>query len=134
MKLNDPETWSLPTQTIEVLDPKLGRVRVTRWSGYHFRKSPQRPMEMLRVEMLPLAGKRRFTPMWLAWLGQTMPPLETLWLNYLRRFAVEHWYRFAKQRLYWTHPQFSSLPASESWSASQAIAELATVVGTGGLY
>ena len=46
-----------------------------------------------------------------------MPPLATLWLHYLRRFALEHWYRFAKQRLYWTHPQFSSLQASDRWSA-----------------
>ncbi len=117
MKLNDSETWRLPTEIVEVDDPKLGRVRVTRWSGYHFRQSPKRPMEILRVEVLESnEGKRRFTPLWLAWLGKTMPPLETLWLHYLRRFALEHWYRFAKQRLYWTHPQFSSLQASERWS------------------
>jgi len=117
MKLNDPQTWSPPTESVEVDDPKLGRVRVMRWSGYHFRKSAQRPMEILRVEVLePHQGKRRFAPLWLAWLGKTMPPLETLWLRYLRRFALEHWYRFAKQRLYWTHPQFSSPSAIERWS------------------
>ena len=118
MKLNDPQSWSLPTETVEVDDPKLGRVRVTRWSGYHFRQSAQRPMEIIRVEVLESRdGKRRFAPLWLAWLGETMPPLETLWRSYLRRFAIEHWYRFAKQRLYWTHPQFTSLPASERWSS-----------------
>ena len=118
MKLNAPQTWSLATESVEVEDPKLGRVRVTRWSEYHFQKSSKRPMEIIRVEVLePKDGKRRFTPLWLAWLGKTMPPLETLWLHYLRRFALEHWYRFAKQRLYWTHPQFSSLPAGERWSS-----------------
>jgi hypothetical protein len=61
-------------------------------------------------------GKPRFKPLWLAWLGQRMPTLDTLWLSYLRRFAIDHWYRFAKQRLYWTHPQFSSLQATERWS------------------
>ncbi len=117
MKLNAPETWTLPTQKVEVEDAKLGRVQVTLWSDYHFRKSPKRAMEIIRVEVLEThQGKRRFQPMWLAWVGKTMPPLETLWLSYLRRFAVEHWYRFAKQRLYWTHPQFSSLPASQRWS------------------
>jgi hypothetical protein len=75
-------------------------------------------MEILRVEILqPLKGRRKFKPLWLAWLGQTMPPLETLWLKYLRRFALEHWYRFAKQRLYWTQPQFSTVQATERWSA-----------------
>ena len=117
MQLNDPQTWSAPSQSLEVEEPQLGRVRVTRWSQYHFQKSPKRPMEVLRVEVLESHnGKRRFQPLWLAWLGQTMPPLETLWLKYLRRFALEHWYRFAKQRLYWTHPQFSSPSAAERWS------------------
>jgi hypothetical protein len=117
MKLNAPETWCEPDQIVEVDDPKLGRVRVMRWSGYHFRQSAQRPMEIIRVEVLePKEGKRHFKPLWLAWLGQTMPLLDTLWLSYLRRFAIEHWYRFAKQRLYWTHPQFSSLRATERWS------------------
>jgi len=117
MKLNHPQTWSLPTATIEVEDAKLGRVRVTRWSEYHFQKSPKRPMEILRVEVLESkAGKRRFKPLWLAWLGETMPLLETLWLTYLRRFALGHWYRFVKQRLYWTHPQVCSVQATERWS------------------
>jgi len=64
MKLNDPQSWSLPTETVEVDDPKLGRVRVTRWSEYHFRQSAQRPMEMIRVEVLESRdGKRRFAPL-----------------------------------------------------------------------
>jgi hypothetical protein len=118
MKLNDPQTWATPTESVEVDHPKLGRVRVTRWSQYHFQKSPKRPMEILRVEVLePPAGKRAMPPLWLAWLGEAMPPLATLWLCYLRRFALEHWYRFAKQRLYWTQPQLSSVRASERWSS-----------------
>ena len=118
LKLNDPETWSVPTETVEVDAAKLGRVRVTRWSTYHFRKAAQRPMELIRVEVLERpVGKRRFSPLWLAWLGQTMPLLGDLWLSYWRRFAIEHWYRFAKQRLHWTQPQFSSLHANEVWSA-----------------
>lgn len=115
MKLNDSQTWCAPTETVEVEDAKLGRVRVTRWSQFHFRPSAQRPMEILRVEVLKSTGGK-LKPLWLAWLGQTMPPLETLWLSYLRRFAIEHWYRFAKQRLHWTQPQLSSLRATERWS------------------
>jgi DDE superfamily endonuclease len=117
-KFNDPLSWPAFSDTLEVDHPKLGRVRLTRWSGYHFRQSAQRPMEIIRVEILdPIGLRRQFKPLWLAWLGHTMPPLETLWVQYLRRFAVEHWYRFAKQRLYWTHPQLSSTQATERWSA-----------------
>jgi hypothetical protein len=35
---------------------------------------------------------------------------------YLRRFAVDHWNRFAKQRLHWTLPNFSTTKLAERWS------------------
>jgi DDE superfamily endonuclease len=96
MKLNDPDTWTVPTRTVVVEAAQLGRVQISQWSAYHFRLAPKRPMELIRVEVLtPKLGQRRWRPLWLAWLGTTMPALETLWLTYLRRFAIEHWYRFA---------------------------------------
>jgi DDE superfamily endonuclease len=116
-KLNDLETWPEATETLEVEDPKVGRVKVMRWSGFHFLQSPNRAMEIIRVEVIqPVGRNRKFQPLWLAWLGQTMPALKDLWHKYLRRFALEHWYRFAKQRLYWTQPQLSSTQAAERWS------------------
>ena len=116
-KFNDPQTWPEATEMLELEDPQLGKIQVTRWTGYHFRKSAPQPMEILRVEVLVPAGrKRKFAPLWLAWLGDVFPPLATLWLKYLRRFALEHWYRFAKQRLYWTLPELSSTRATENWS------------------
>jgi hypothetical protein len=51
-KLNAPETWSEPTSTIEITDPKIGRVCVTHWLDFHFRTSPERPMQIFRVEVL----------------------------------------------------------------------------------
>jgi hypothetical protein len=74
-------------------------------------------MDMIRVEVIEPRGRRRaFKPLWLAWLGQHRPPLNELWRQYLRRFSLEHWYRFAKQRLYWTHPQLQSTQAAQRWS------------------
>lgn len=117
-KFNDPETWPEVSETLEVKDPEIGRVRLTRWSRFHFQKSPKREMEILRVEVIdPKGRKRKFQPLWLAWLGETMPMLEKIWLKYLRRFALEHWYRFAKQRLHWTQPQLGTTRAAERWSA-----------------
>jgi hypothetical protein len=116
-KFNDPETWPDADETVEVEDEEIGRVRLTRWSGFHFQKSPKREMEIIRVEVIePKGRKRKFKPLWLAWLGETMPPVEQLWLKYLRRFAIEHWYRFAKQRLHWTLPQLGTTQAGERWS------------------
>jgi hypothetical protein len=74
-------------------------------------------MEVIAMEVLePKGRRRRFKPLFLAWVGMTMPTLEELWQSYLRRFSLEHWYRFAKQRLYWTQPQLSSIPACQRWS------------------
>lgn len=117
LKLNDPETWLEADETLTVEDPKVGQVKLMRWSGFHFLESPNRDMEIIRVEVVkPVGRNRKFKPLWLAWLGKTMPTLNELWHKYLRRFALEHWYRFAKQRLYWTQPQLSSTQAAERWS------------------
>ena len=117
-KLNDPQSWGEADEVCTVEHPQWGQVQLSRWSGYHFKQSATRSMEIIRMEILkPPNGRRKYKPLWLAWLGETMPPLETLWLKYLRRFALEHWYRFAKQRLYWTQPQFSTVQATERWSA-----------------
>ncbi len=59
---------------------------------------------------------RKTKPLWLVWVGEEMPTLSSIWLRYLRRFTVDHWYRFIKQRLHWTLPHFSTPDQSERWS------------------
>lgn len=116
-KFNDPQSYPEASEILEVEDAQWGRVRVTRWSQFHFRQSPKSEMEIIRIEVIEPVGRRRqFKPLWLAWVGLAMPMLEGLWRQYLRRFSLEHWYRFAKQRLYWTQPKLSSTQASQRWS------------------
>ncbi len=116
-KLNDPQTWGEPVQILEVDDHSLGQIRISLWQNLHFRKAPGHPMLLLRVERF---NERRvgkvLKPLWLAWVGEEMPPLEETWRLYLRRFAVDHWYRFAKQRLHWTLPKLSTPKQCERWS------------------
>jgi len=56
------------------------------------------------------------SPLWLAWVGEQMPTLDEVWRVYLRRFAVDHWYRFLKQRLHWTLPKIATPKQCERWS------------------
>ena len=49
-------------------------------------------------------------------MGARTLPLATVWFQYLRRFGVDHWYRFAKQRLHWTLPNLRTPEQSERWS------------------
>ena len=117
LKLNDSSTWSEPTQTIEQEDAKIGRVRIRLWRKKHFRLSPNYPMSILLVERLLEDGSPRvLKPMWLAFVGEEMPSLSELWKLYLRRFAVDHWYRFLKQRLHWTLPKLSTPQQCDRWS------------------
>ncbi|EKF04576.1 NF041680 family putative transposase [Tolypothrix sp. PCC 7601] len=116
-KLNEPSTWGEVASVLEVNDPKLGRVKVSLWEDLHFRKAAARPMTLLRVERLDLDGNLRvLRPLWLAWAGEQMPPLDEVWRLYLRRFTIDHWYRFLKQRLHWTVPKFSTPEQCEHWS------------------
>jgi hypothetical protein len=116
-KLSDPATWGEALATLEVTDPRLGRVRLMLWRDLHFRKSPAHPMVVVRIERLEARGTRRDPKeFWVAWVGQEPPPLRGWWGLYLRRFAIDHWYRLAKQRLHWTLPRFGTPERAEHWS------------------
>jgi hypothetical protein len=118
LKFNDPDNWPSPMQTLHLTDAHYGQVKLMHWSGFHFKQTPQQAMEIVRVEVVePVGQRRKFQVLWLAYVGEAMPELASIWQLYLRRFALEHWYRFAKQRLFWTQPQLSSTQASERWSA-----------------
>lgn len=116
-KVNDPATWWTPNQIMEVLHPKLGRLCLRLWSALHFQQSAKHPMHVIQVERIDDVGHlRNSKPLWLVWVGEQIPCVSSIWHHYLRRFAVDHWYRFLKQRLHWTLPHFSTPEQSESWS------------------
>ena len=116
-KLNDRQTWISPHQTIDVNDSKLGLVRISIWHDLHFRGAPKHSMSTILVERLKEDGSLRVAkPLWVSWVGEDMPPLSDVWRLYLRRFAVDHWYRFLKQRLHWTLPKIATPQQCERWS------------------
>ncbi|NMF65522.1 hypothetical protein DP113_34315 (plasmid) [Brasilonema octagenarum UFV-E1] len=116
-KLLDTNTWTTPAQILEQNDAKLGRIRIRVWHNLHFRAAAKHPMSLIQVERLKEDGSLRVTkPLWLAWVGEEMLPLSEICRLYLRRFAVDHWYRFIKQRLHWTLPKLSTPKQCERWS------------------
>lgn len=115
-KLNDPTTWPEPAERLQLEDPTLGTVTLKLWHGFHFRQSPQRTMSLVSIACQSRSGRPRLRPLWVAWMGDTPPPLRQLWSLYLRRGTVDHWYRFAKQRLHWSVPHLSTPQQAERWS------------------
>ncbi len=95
----------------------MGEIKVRKWSQLHFRNSASVPMTLILVERLNPNKKGSLQkPLWLVFIGEELLSLELLWSKYLRRFAVDHWYRFIKQRLHWTMPALSTPHQCERWS------------------
>jgi len=69
--VNVPTTWGEVASVLEKNDPKLGRVRVSKWENLPERKAATRPMLVLRVERLDPQGNLRVSkPLWLAQAGR----------------------------------------------------------------
>jgi hypothetical protein len=116
-KFKDPTTWWKTDADFEMQDPDLGKVHIRIWNGLHFQKASQCPFRVACIERLESKGSRRLPKLiWVAWIGDEPPEDTTWWKRYLRRYAVDHWYRFAKQRLHWTLPMFSTPEQGERWS------------------
>ena len=116
-QLKDLENWTSPDDSLELATSSCGRVRVRMWKDLHFYSAAQHPVNLILVERLEPTGKNRMMPpLWLVWTGERTLPLAEIWPQYLRRFGIEHWYRFAKQRLHWTMPSFKTPEQCQRWS------------------
>jgi hypothetical protein len=116
-KLTDPLTWAEPDSSLDLKDPICGQVRVRMWKGLHFSGAAQNSLNLILVDRLePTSSGRMIPPLWLVWTGECTMSLEDIWNQYLRRFGIEHWYRFAKQRLHWTMPSLKTPEQGERWS------------------
>ena len=116
-KVNDPTTWWEADEIVEVNDPKLSKLKISQWKELHFRSSAALDMSLIKVERLnPRNSGKKPRPLWLVWVGEQFLELKDIWSQYARRFGVDHWYRFAKQRLHWTLPNFGTAKQSERWS------------------
>jgi len=116
-KFRDARTWGTPTETLQVSDPELGQVTIRRWDNLHFQKAAPHPLTVIRIEGDAPHLRRDRRVIWLAWLDADAPPIGQWWRLYFRRFAGDHWYRFAKQSLLWTRPRLKTPEQAERWSA-----------------
>jgi hypothetical protein len=98
----DPTSWPVPEQTLQADDEQYGRVQVACWGGLH----PK------------LAGRGRWTdcaaPPIVA--GPGRPDLDRCWRAYIRRFDLEHTFRFCKQALGWTTPRVRTPEQADRWT------------------
>jgi DDE superfamily endonuclease len=117
-KCQDPATQGEPDGRATTVDPDYGQVTVAAWSGLHARKAPAAPFTVVRVQVERLPRRAAPpAPLCLAWIGTALPSdLFDLWRWYLRRFAVEHGFRFGKRSLGWTTIRPGAPAAADRWT------------------
>jgi DDE superfamily endonuclease len=132
MKCSDPSTWPEPSTEHRCEDAGYGSVRVRAWGELHPKvhnhpgKGTRGPLPivvgtliLVEVERLP-RGERRREPrvLWLWWHGPegTTPDLDLIWRSYVRRFDLEHTFRFLKQSMGWTTPRVRHPEQADRWS------------------
>src|SRR6202044_1270464 len=129
-KCSDPKTWARPSASLVASDPRYGTVTVTAWHGLHPRvirrgrwadyggAPPIVPGTVIRceVEHLPKPTSGTTKTLWLFWTGPGEPDLERCWRAYLRRFDIEHTFRFIKNTLGWTTPSLCTPEQADRWS------------------
>lgn len=126
---SDPQSWPEPSANLVAADPRYGTVTVTAWFGMHprllcrghwsdFDKPPIVKGSVIRVDVehLPKPTSRTKKTLWLWWSGEGEPDLDRCWRAYLRRFDIEHTFRFAKQTLGWTTPSLCTPQQADRWT------------------
>jgi hypothetical protein len=117
-RLIDERTHGQPQQATRLIHAAYGEVRVDAWTELHVAGAPDAPFSVVRVQVERLPNKKLPPrPLWLAWIGGPLPAdLTLLWRWYLRRFTVEHAFRFFKQTLGWTTVRPRHPPAADRWT------------------
>ncbi len=117
-RLVDQQTHGQPQHSTQLDHPVYGAVTIDAWTELHVGGAPDAPFTVIRVQVERLPNKKLPPrPLWLAWIGGPLPTdLSTLWRWYLRRFTVEHAFRFFKQTLGWTTVRPRNAAAANRWS------------------
>jgi hypothetical protein len=76
------------------------------------------PANIIRVEVehLPKPTSNTTKTLSLWWCGPGQPDLDVCWRAYLRRFDIEHTFRFIKNTLGWTTPSVCTPQQADRWT------------------
>ena len=126
----DPATWPDPAAVTVTGTSRYGTAEAMAWGRMHQRLEHRGAWEdhegelpviegtliRLRVDHLP--GQRDADPVWL-WssrAGTGDGEVNRTWQAFLRRFDIEHTFRFLKQQPGWTKPKLRDPAAADRWT------------------
>lgn len=130
-ELKNTDTWGEPEVTQLEPSGRFGKASVSAWHRLHPKlthrsawiadESGELPIvegSVIRLEVEHLPTSREPDPLWL-WCSDPEAEDELVtvcWSMYLRRFDLEHTFRFLKQTLGWTRPRLRSPEAADRWT------------------
>jgi hypothetical protein len=130
LKLSDPHTWAVPSVTTSTQTTRYGTARAMAWSRLHQQLASRGSWEhhdgplpviegtLIRLAVDHLPGDRSPEPLWL-WSSHaraSTAEVDRTWQAFLRRFDLEHTFRFVKQVLGWTRPKLRDPAAADTWT------------------
>ena len=130
LKLSGPQTWAAPAVATATETTRYGTARATAWGRLHQRLASRAGWEnhhgelpviegtLIRLAVDHLPGDRSPDPLWL-WssrAGTSAAEVSRTWQAFLRRFDIEHTFRFLKQVLGWTRPKLRDPAAADRWA------------------
>jgi DDE superfamily endonuclease len=130
LRLTDPGTWPAPAVTTVTQTSRYGTARAMAWGRLHQRLTARAGWEghhgelpvvegtLIRLAVGHLPGDRSPDPLWL-WSSRAATDaaaVDRTWQAFLRRFDIEHTFRFLKQVLGWTRPKLRDPAAADRWT------------------
>jgi hypothetical protein len=128
--LADPASWPIPEHTSSTDTTRYGTAQASAWHRCHPRLEHRGPWRehpgqlpiiegtLIRLQVAHLPGDRAPKPLWL-WTSDpttTGRDVDQAWQAFLRRFDLEHTFRFLKQTLGWTAPKLRDPAAADRWT------------------
>lgn len=128
----DPTTWGIPDAEHHHSDPHYGHVQVTAWHRLHpalygnsaggrYKHLPRTPIveaTIIRVHIENPPRRNGATHSHTLWLWHVGGPidLDTCWRAYLRRFDIEHTFKYLKTHLGWLAPTIRTPDQADRWT------------------
>jgi hypothetical protein len=129
-KLADQRSWPAPAAAAITETTRYGTARAMAWGRLHQQLASRAGWEdhdgelpivegtVIRLAVDRLPGDRNPEPLWL-WssrAGTSAAEVDRAWQAFLRRFEIEHRFRFFKQVLGWTRPKLRDPAAADRWT------------------
>jgi DDE superfamily endonuclease len=129
-KLADERSWPAPATATVTQSTRYGTAQAAAWGRLHQQLASRAGWEdhhgelpviegaLIRLQVDRLPGDRSPEPLWL-WSSRartSAAEVNRAWQAFLRRFDIEHMFRFFKQVLGWARPKLRDPVAADRWT------------------